>query len=70
MTGFGHDKKSVKKIRKDAQTNNLKAQVITKAFLFRTLGISYRYPASKPNTTEFSPPNAHDTTIKKNRDRK
>ena len=33
MTGFGNDKKSVKKIIKDAKTNNLKAQIINKAFL-------------------------------------
>ena len=28
MKGFGNDEKSVKKIKKDAKTNNLKAQII------------------------------------------
>ena len=33
MAGFGNHKKSEKKIKKDVKTNNVKAQIINKAFL-------------------------------------
>ena len=38
MTGFDNDKKSVRKIIKDAKTNNLKSQIINKAFLLHSQG--------------------------------
>ena len=40
MKGFGNNKKSEKKILKDAQNNNIKEQIIGKAFLLFTIEIS------------------------------
>ena len=38
MAGFGNNKKSEKKIKKDRKTNNLKAQTINQAFLLHSQG--------------------------------
>ena len=38
MTGFGENKKSEKKIKKDVKTDNFKAQFINKAFLLHSQG--------------------------------
>ena len=38
MTGFGENKKSEQKIKKDLKTNNLKAQIINHAFLLHSQG--------------------------------
>ena len=38
MSGFENNKKSVKKIIKDAKTSNLKTQIINKAFLLHSQG--------------------------------
>ena len=38
MTGFGHNKKSERKIIKDAKTYKLKAEIVSKAFLLHSPG--------------------------------
>ena len=38
MTGFGNNKKSKKKIKKDVKANNPKAQIINQAFLLHSQG--------------------------------